>query len=166
MLRLASHPVSRVTPVMALVTCLTLGLSLTGCASDVPMEPAEDANDPACAEVIVRLPQTIGGLEKRSTNAQSTGAWGDPVGIQLVCGTPLTAPTTDECVSVNGVDWTIDNSQAPLYRFDAYGRSPGLAVFVNSELASGTEAVHALESVTQILPQTRKCTSVSDSLNL
>jgi len=101
-----------------------------------------------------------------TTNAQATGAWGDPVGVQLVCGIAPSGPTTDECVSVNDVDWIIDRSQAPLYRFEAYGRSPGLAVYVDSERASGTDTVADLGPVAKLLPQKHKCTALTDTMNL
>lgn len=141
-------------------------LALASCASDVPMEATENANDPACADVIVRLPQTVAKLEKRTTNAQATGAWGDPSGVELRCGIEPSGPTTQDCVNVNGVDWIIDDSRAPLYRFEAYGRSPGLEVLVDSERASGTEAVVDLGAVAKELPQERQCTSVADDLDL
>lgn len=145
-----------------LCTAAALVLGAAGCARDVPMHPAENANDPACADVTVRLPKTVSGLERRSTDAQATGAWGDPVGVELRCGIESSGPTTDQCVSVNGVDWIIDESAAPLYRFEAYGRSPGLEVYVNSELASGTTTVTDLTAVAKLLPQTRQCVGASD----
>ncbi|PRI11696.1 hypothetical protein B4915_04410 [Leucobacter massiliensis] len=130
------------------------------------MDAAPGANDPACADVIVRLPSTVAELPKRTTNAQATGAWGDPAAVQLQCGIEPSGPTTDSCVNVNGVDWIIDDSAAPIYRFEAYGRDPGLVVFVDSEQVSGTEAVLDLSAVVQLLPQERKCTALSDSLEL
>jgi hypothetical protein len=143
-----------------------LAAALSGCSATHPMTPAENANDPACADVIVRLPDTLAGLERRTTNAQSTGAWGDPVGIELTCGIEPSGPTIDDCVNVNGIDWIIDRSAAPLYRFEAYGRAPGLQVVVHSERASGTEAVVGLGSAVEMLPQTRQCTSLVDTLDL
>jgi len=137
---------------------------LVGCSGEVPMQPAENANDPGCADVIVRLPATIGELAKRTTNAQATGAWGDPVAVELTCGITPSGPTTDDCVSVDGVDWIIDRSSAPLYRFEAYGRDPGLQVVVNSEKVSGTDVVQALGPLVELLPQERECTSLSDTL--
>ncbi|MBK0421105.1 DUF3515 domain-containing protein [Leucobacter sp. CSA2] len=130
------------------------------------MKPAVDAENPDCANVVVRLPKTVGGLEKRTTNAQSTGAWGDPAAVLLYCGIEPSGPTTDSCVNVNGVDWIIDESKAPLYRFEAYGRSPGLEVVVDSRKSSGTEAVVDLSAVAKELPQTRKCTSLSDTFDI
>lgn len=153
--------------ILALTAALAGGASLlTACAGDVPMTAAENANDPACADVIVRLPQQVAGLERRTTNAQSTGAWGDPASVQLQCGIEPSGPTTDGCVNVDGVDWIVDESAAPIYRFEAYGRSPGLAVFVDSEQVSGTNAVVDLGVVAQQLPQERQCTSISDTLDL
>ena len=149
-----------------LAGAVALGVALTGCAGEVPMDAAGNSNDPACADVTVRLPQTVAKLDKRSTNAQATGAWGDPAGVLLRCGIEPSGPTTAECVNVNGVDWIIDREHAPMYRFEAYGRYPGVEVIVNSELASGTEAVVDLGAVVQYLPQERECTSLSETLEL
>ncbi|NLA66365.1 MAG: DUF3515 family protein [Leucobacter sp.] len=146
----------------SIAAACALMAGLAACAGSVPMHPAEDANNPACADVIVRLPGEVAGLDKRSTNAQSTGAWGDPVGVELRCGIEPSGPTTDDCVNVNGVDWIIDRSNAPLYRFEAYGRSPGLEVFVNSEVASGTSTVTDLAAIAKLLPQSRQCLSLMD----
>ncbi|WP_232299700.1 DUF3515 family protein [Leucobacter komagatae] len=143
-----------------------IAMVLTGCSSDVPMEPATDANNAACADVIVRLPATVDGLDRRFTNAQSTGAWGDPASVLLYCGIEPSGPTTDSCVTVNGVDWIIDDSRAPLFRFEAYGRSPGLEVIVNFEDGvSGTNVITELSGSVKKLPQERKCTSITDSID-
>lgn len=141
----------------------TLATALAGCSRDVPMEAAENANDPACANVIVGLPDRVAGLERRYTNAQSTGAWGDPARIELRCGIEPSGPTTDRCVSVFDVDWVIDESAAPIYRLEAYGREPGLEVYVNSEEVSGFEVASDLSKIVSALPQTRECLSLSDT---
>lgn len=145
---------------------LVLAGTLTACstAREVPMQPAVNANDPACADVIVRLPPEVADQERRRTNAQSTGAWGDPAAIELYCGIEPSGPTTDECVSVNGIDWIRDGSAAPIFRFEAYGREPGLEVIVNGDLASGTEALLDLNSAVSQLPQVRQCTSLLDEI--
>ncbi|WP_241156242.1 DUF3515 family protein [Leucobacter chromiireducens] len=164
-----SHTLSRRHSVRAVSVLAAIGgvaTLLTGCAGTVPMDPAVDANNPACADVIVRLPQTVAGEERRATTAQSTGAWGDDVAVQLVCGVEPSGPTTDSCVNVNGVDWVIDESASPIYRFEAYGRDPGLAVFVDSEQVSGTEVAVDLSAVAKELPQTRQCLDLSDSLDI
>lgn len=146
----------------ALASTATL---MSACAPIVPMDAAEDANNPACANVIVRLPDIVAGEERRYTNAQATGAWGDGA-VQLVCGVAPSGPTTDTCVNVNGVDWVIDDSAAPVYRFEPYGRTPGIAVYVDSEQVSGTETTVDLNAAVQQLPQERKCTALSDTFDV
>ncbi len=164
MSRLLSRPAR--TRTLAIVAA-GLGLAaLSGCAGQVPMQPAEDSNNPACADVVVRLPETVADQKKRTTNAQGTGAWGEQAAVQLVCGVEPIGPTTDTCVNVNGIDWVIDDSAAPIYRFDAYGRSPGLAVYVDGEQVSGTEAIVDLSAVARELPQDRKCLTLTDTLDI
>lgn len=151
--------------VPATAFALILGATLVACtAPEVPLQPAVDANDPACAEVIIRLPDVVAEQEQRRTNAQSTGAWGNPSAIELFCGIVPSGPTTDRCVSVNGIDWIVDPSGDPLYRFEAYGRSPGLEVFVDSEIVSGTETLLELSSAVSHLPQERHCLDLYDEI--
>lgn len=128
------------------------------------MQPAVNANDPACADVIVRLPDELGELQQRRTNAQSTGAWGEPASVLLYCGIEPSGPTLDNCVNVNGVDWIRDDSNAPLFRFEAYGREPGLEVIIDAEQTSGT-AIIELGNVVSQLPQVRHCTSPQDTFD-
>ena len=152
--------------IFASVALLSLSFGLSACAGIVPMEAAPEANDPACADVIVRLPDTVAELGKRETNAQSTGAWGEPASVLLRCGIEPSGPTPLPCVNVNGIDWIRDDSAAPIYRFEAYGRQPGLEVIVNAESdppVSGTSALIDLGTAVSVLPQTRECLSLSDS---
>ena len=80
-------------------------LVLSGCAPTVHLEPAANANDPLCAEVTVRLPDSIGDQARVWTDAQATAAWGTPSSVLLTCGLEPPAPTTLQCVSLGGVDW-------------------------------------------------------------
>lgn len=153
----------------SLVLVSALVVTVAGCATPVPMEPAPEANDPACAQVSVRLPATVDGQSKRETNAQSTSAWGEPASILLRCGIDGIGPTTLPCLNINGVDWVRDDSQAPLYRFEAYGREPGLEVIVDAEAqppVSGTNVLVDLGDAVSTLPQTRQCLSLTDSYDL
>ena len=127
------------------------------------MEPAIDANNPLCAEVSVRLGD-VAGLTKRETNAQATGAWGDPASILLTCGLEAPAPTTLPCVSVNGVDWIIDDAQKPLYIFTTYGRTPAVQVALDSGAVSGSTVLTDLALPVASIPQERACTDLSDTL--
>ncbi|OUD85918.1 hypothetical protein BC477_16025 [Clavibacter michiganensis subsp. michiganensis] len=80
----------------------------------VSLEAAPDATDPLCADVVVHLPATLGTAPLRETDAQGTGAWGDPQStVILRCGVATPGPTTDACISYDDVDWVEDDSRSP-----------------------------------------------------
>jgi hypothetical protein len=142
---------------------LSAGLLLAGCAGIVPMEPAIDANNPLCAEVVVRLGD-IADLAKRETNAQATAAWGEPAAILLTCGLEAPAPTTLPCLEVNGVDWIMDDAQKPTYVFTTFGRTPAVQVALNSDAVSGSTVLADLALPVSSIPQDKPCTDVADTL--
>lgn len=154
-------------------------LVLAGCAPIVPLTAAPDAANPECAEVIVRLPAAIedaaqqeagadpaGLWLKRETNAQGTGAWGNPAAILLRCGVPVPGPSTLLCVTLQGIDWLRDDSEAPNYLFTTYGRDPAVEVVVDGDRASGTNALVALNNAVGSIPATRACTDPDDVLGV
>lgn len=130
---------------------------LTGCTATVNLEVAEHANDPACAEVIVRLPDQIGELSKRVTNAQSTGAWGSPAAVILRCGLTEVAVSKLTCVTAGGIDWLVDDSKNPSYRFITFGRKPATEVIVDSTSISGVSVLEALGSAVENIPSYKTC---------
>jgi hypothetical protein len=142
---------------------LLMGL-LAGCASTVALEPADDAVNPACAQVSVRLPETIANLDARETNAQATGAWGEPASVILRCGVPIPPPTAEfPCVNVDGVDWLRDDSDDPNFVFTTYGRDPAVEVIIDGSAISGLEALTDLSGAVGVLPRTgSECVSLGD----
>jgi hypothetical protein len=146
-------------------TALTLvagTVLLSGCAAAVPLEPAADAQNPRCADVIVHLPVTVADLPERETNAQATGAWGDPAAVLLHCGVDVPAPTTLPCVSVNGIDWIEDDSDAPRYRYTTYGRDPATELLIDSGKVSGSTVLVDLATAVSNIPATRHCLGAED----
>jgi hypothetical protein len=147
-----------------LLPSLALVGALSGCATAVVLQPAELANDPACAEVMVRLPDVVAGETRRSTNAQSTAAWGNPAAVILRCGLPDPGPSALPCFTVDTIDWLRDDSGDPSFRFRAYGRAPGLEVIIDSTAVSGTSALSDLASAVGVLPAERLCLDSTDVL--
>jgi hypothetical protein len=137
-------------------------LLLAGCTPIVNLGAAEFSNDPACAEVSVRLPDQLGELEKRQTNAQATGAWGDPAAVLLRCGLEGVEVSTLPCVTAGEVDWLVDDSDAPNYRFISYARFPAVEVIVDSKNASGITALEGLGQAISQIPATKVCTTVTN----
>lgn len=152
---------------LALAAALSVAaLALAGCRGpSVPMEPAPLAAAPECADVTVRLPHTLAGLELRGTNAQATGAWGTPASVLLHCGVPTPGPTTDACVSVNDIDWVQDDSRADegVYAFTTYGRSPAAKVTIDASTGvSGLDVLSGLAAAVTYLPQVGACVGADD----
>ncbi len=157
---------SKLRTVRLLVLAPLILAALVACAPIVPLTPASDATNPGCAEIIVRLPGTVAGLAIRQTNAQATGAWGNPTAVLLRCGVTPPGPTTTTCYTVNGVDWLIDDSKKPRYVFTTYGRTPATQVVVDSKLTDGqgTIVLDQLANAIGSIRQTRKCVNTEDVL--
>ena len=119
-------------------------LALAGCSTTVALTPADDANNPRCAEVTVRLPQSIAGQDRRWTDAQATGAYGSDGSTTVIvtCGVTVPGPTAElQCVTLDGIDWLVDESEAPKMRMTSYGRNPAVQVFVDTEVVSANDVL-------------------------
>jgi hypothetical protein len=136
-------------------------LVLTGCAPVVPLEPADNANDAECAEVIVRLPDELAGLAERRVNAQSTAAWGEPAAVILRCGLQPVEVSPLVCVTASDIDWLLDESKAPSYRFITFARSPATEVIVDSTVVAGVTVLDELAASIGVLDATKRCTEVT-----
>jgi hypothetical protein len=146
------------------VAVIALG-ALTGCAQTVALDPAADAQNEGCAEIMVRLPDTVSDLPLRETNAQGTGAWGSPASVLLRCGVPVPDPTSAlPCVLVDDVYWLRDDSDAPNYVFTTYGRDPATEVIVNRDVTSPGPALYDLVNAVAFATETGKCSEIEDSL--
>jgi hypothetical protein len=149
-------------PVIA-IGILGVTLLLGGCTPTVALQPAPDATNTACAQVVVGLPDTVAGLDQRKTDAQGTSAWGDPTAIRLWCGVSVPPPTAEfPCYSVEGVDWLLDDTEAPDYVFTTYGRDPAVELRVDSDLASGSDALKDLAFAVSVSPKERECVGAED----
>jgi hypothetical protein len=131
--------------------------ALSSCSATVVLSPADDANNPSCAKVIVRLPQETDGLSKRSTNSQSTAAFGTPVAVTLRCGLKPVLVSALPCITAGGVDWIVDESNKPKYTFISFGRTPATEITVDSRKASGATVLEDLGQAVQFTPSTKKC---------
>ena len=144
----------------ALTVASILGLfATTGCTSTVPLESAEAANSYACAEFSVRLPDEIELLAKRRTDAQATGAWGNPTAVIARCGLPEVTASELRCITASDIDWLVDDTKAPTYRFIAFGRNPATEIIVDSKRASGASVLDALAKAVAATPLDRRCNS-------
>lgn len=148
---------------LAALALVFAAAGLSSCAGTVSMQPAADANDPLCATVMVGLPSNVSGEQRRWTDAQSTGAWGSPAAVLLTCGVTPPGPTTATCVTIDGVDWIVDEADAPKYRVTTYGRTPAVELYIDNETVSSNSALQAISPLVAALPKDAECTA-RDSL--
>jgi hypothetical protein len=128
----------------------------------VVLEPAADANNPECAEIIVRLPDSLADQPKRNVNAQSTAAWGEPVAVILRCGLQAVEISALPCVTASNVDWLIDDSNAPTFRFISYARLPATEIIIDSTVVAGITVLEQLAASVGVLEATKRCTEITN----
>lgn len=146
------------TKTLAIIACsLALALGLSGCAPTVNLEAAPLANNPSCAEVIVRLPDVVAEQTKRLSNAQSTAAWGNPAAVILRCGLEPLPVSSLTCVTAGEIDWLVDDSAAPSFRFITFGRSPATEVIVDSKIVAGVTVLEELAGAVQNIQASKYC---------
>ncbi|RFA07209.1 hypothetical protein B7R21_16270 [Subtercola boreus] len=127
-------------------------LLVTGCAPTVAMDAAPNATDPACAEIMVRLPDKLEDLDLRETNAQATAAWGSPASVLLSCGLPVQPPTSLPCLPVGTVEWIIDDSNPAYTTATTHGRKPVTQLVINNTENGGQTFLADLETAIAATP--------------
>ena len=140
---------------------------LSGCAATVALTPAANATSAKCASVVVLLPDTVSTLRQRETNAQGTGAWGEPADIVLRCGVPVPDPTSSlPCDTVDGIDWLLKTDPNNVFTFTTYGRDPAVAVTINSKdvKADGNQALNDLAIAVAEIPSKHRCIAPEETL--
>lgn len=154
-----SRPV-RVSSAVMLAGLALVGSGLSACASNMVsgIDTAEDATNPVCAEAMVALPETVAGFDRARTDAQSTGAWGDPAAVVLRCGVAVPGPTTEHCVTANGVDW-IAIEEDDNWRLTSYGRDPAVEVLFDASRAASSSVMVDLAAAVERIPADRACTA-------
>ena len=149
---------------LALIGSLA-AIPLTSCSPPVDVPAAQDAANPACAPMMVALPDAIGDSPLRKTNSQATAAWGDPSLVILRCGVNVPGPTTDRCVTVNGIDWVIKEGN-PVWTLTTYGREPATEILMDPDKISSATVLADLAAAAAKVPAARNCVGQEDLRNL
>ncbi|MDN5808312.1 MAG: DUF3515 domain-containing protein [Brevibacterium sp.] len=163
--RTSSRKTPRRTRTIALAAgaLVLAGVGLAGCERTVVVEAAEDAQNPKCADIMLRLPDEISGEKERTTSSQGTKAWGDPNIAVARCGVTPPGPTTDQCVSVSGVDWISKASdEDDTWVFTSYGRTPAVEVLVNRKAESGNDVLAAISPALAAIKPEAECVGAQD----
>lgn len=147
--------------VTVLVVLVTAGLGLAVLLTrtgpvDVAVPRAGD--DAACLEAGALWPIEVAGRDQRDTDPahRAVRAWGDPAVIAR-CGLPALGPTTDQCISVDGVDWVAQDLSDGT-RLTTYGRDPAIELLVPDAVGQAPLVLPAFAQAAQVLPTNgRRC---------
>ena len=130
---------------------------LSACNRPPEVALAPQASAPACASAA--WPADVSGHQRVPTQPDhgSVAAWGEPA-IIARCGLDPLGPTTDDCVTVDGVDWVVralsDGSAAT-----TYGRDPAIEVLAPAQYGAVPLLLPAFTSLARTLPENgRRCT--------
>lgn len=115
--------------------------------------------------MMVALPDAIGDAALRKTNSQATAAWGDPSQVILRCGVNVPGPTTDRCVTVNGVDWVIKEGD-PVWTLTTFGREPATEILMDPDKISSATVLADLSASASKIKANRNCVGQEDLPNL
>jgi hypothetical protein len=157
----------RRSPLALAAASITLAAALSGCAPVVSLAPAaEFANDPECAEAIVRLPDAVSSYALRQTDAQGAAAWGEPTVVLFYCGVPVPEVSDLPCIQVpqDGVFWLREEVDAGL-AFTTYGRDPAVRVVVDPDaIGPGVVLDELANAVSYTSPTGRECVDLEDTV--
>ncbi len=125
---------------------------LSGCSSAVEVAVPGAGDGPECRAAAAHWPDTVSGMEPRTTDpkAPAVAAWGDPA-VVARCGVAAPAPTTAECVEVDGVGW-IPEALSDGTRFTSFGTQPAVEVLVPKDYAPEALLLPAFAPVAESLP--------------
>lgn len=148
----------------ALAALGAAGLALTACGSIADVEAAPHAADPDCAPVMIALPDSIGEADQRETNAQATAAFGEPSQAVVRCGVEPPGPSSEHCVSADGVDWLAVEEDGATWRLISYGREPAVEVLIDTEEISSSSVMLAMARPAKRIEADDRCPSVEQSI--
>ena len=149
-------------PVLAGLTVAGLTMAvlavavLAGCGGPGRPTPtsAPQATSAGCQQALAVLPATVLGRARTPLDVAGAASWGEP-GIVLRCGLAEQPPTGKPCLTVDGVDWVVDDTGDPIV-FTAYGRAPtvDLRVPVSYHREDAPGALVDVAAVARALPST------------
>ncbi|WP_167542493.1 DUF3515 family protein [Streptomyces himastatinicus] len=130
------------------------------------VEPGPYADNPKCADVISRAPETVLSKHRDDVTGEGVASWGDG-SVVLRCGVTPLRPTTNLCVDVNSVDWVLDEKRANkdgVQVLTTYGRTPAVEITVEGDGPKAGDALVDVNRAVRSIPQKSKCLSLSDTL--
>ena len=74
----------------------------------------------------------------------------------LRCGVTVPGPTTDKCVTINGVDWVTKENDTS-WTFTTYGRDPATELILSTNKIPSDTALTEISAAASKIAATRGC---------
>jgi hypothetical protein len=144
------------------LTAVLVARELTSPTYGIEQAPRADA--PACARIARDYPATLDGHRLAGSGTPGVAVWGDK-SVVLRCGLEPPAPTTDLCVTVDGVDWVYQQAESRDGRkvIITYGRSPAVEVSISAQDTAVDGALVELSRIVRPIRQNNHCIGATDS---
>ena len=142
---------------MLVTAALAVAVYLTRTA-DVEVGLPPGADDDACAAAGARWPAEVAGEAARPTAPEhrAVRAWGNPAVIAR-CGVPPLGPTTEQCISVDGIDWVASRLDDGV-RLTTFGTTPAIELLVPQDYAPAPLLLPGFaEAAGELPPNGRRC---------
>ncbi|MFF7971603.1 DUF3515 family protein [Streptomyces sp. NPDC007905] len=123
------------------------------------LRAAERASGAACAGLAGRWPARLDGHGREGVGVTGAEAWGGGA-VTARCGLTSPGPSLDPCVSVNGVDWLIEQAgsrQSGRKVLVSYGRDPAVEVTIAPGVRAVDEVLIGLSEAVAPLAQRSHC---------
>lgn len=127
---------------------------------------APHADDPKCEKVISRAPDGIPGMSRDWAIGDAVASWGGRTAV-LRCGAEELAPNVNLCVTVDGVDWVLDETRLKkdgVSVLRTYGRSPAVEFTYSGSRSEVGGILTELNRAVDWIPQKRRCIGLEDAL--
>jgi hypothetical protein len=163
--RLGHGIIKRKRTVISLAAVITVAAALLFVNSH-RIDSAPGAENPKCSEVIDRSPDRVAAESRDWAIGRGVASWGDRTTV-LRCGVAEAAPTVDLCVTVDGVDWVLDEKQlhaTGVSVLTTYGRTPAIQVTYSGARENVGGVLVQLQDSVAWIKQKRKCIDYADTL--
>ncbi|MFF2998901.1 DUF3515 family protein [Streptomyces sp. NPDC057950] len=122
------------------------------------LEQGPLADTPECARIAGNYPSSLAGNERDRVSYEGLAAWGRGA-VELRCGLYPPAPTTDMCVTVDGVDWVLEEAQSRDGRkyLVTYGRRPAVEVSISDDVPETDVVLVEMSRLVAPVKQNARC---------
>ncbi|MFI1935104.1 DUF3515 family protein [Streptomyces sp. NPDC020330] len=128
------------------------------------IHPAPEADNPRCTRITSLAPEQVSGKTRDWTIGKGVAAWGSGAAV-LRCGVDELPPNINLCVSVDGIDWVLDEKtleEKGVSILRTYGRSPAVELTYSGPREEVGGILASLNAAIDWIPQDEECIGSSD----